>query len=100
MCIYINIMYKSIFKKTLLLCHHLEKDLILGLSKLKAESMESFSLGEEQSGRAAACESCCYKSVLQLLVLPALPIAPLRAAAECVASDARGHLPLPGQAFS
>lgn len=57
--------------------------LVLNSSKLQAEAMESFSLGGEWGGRAGTSESCCCKIILQPLVLPTLPLPPLRAATKC-----------------
>lgn len=45
--------------------------------------MESFGLGGEWGGRAGASESCCYKIILQPLVLPTLSLPLLRAATKC-----------------
>lgn len=55
--------------------------------------MESFSLGGEWGGRAGTSESCCYKIILQPLVLPALPLPPLRAATKCSVRLRTPHAP-------
>lgn len=55
--------------------------------------MESFSLGGEWGGRAGTSESCCYRIILQPLVLPTLPLPPLRAATKCSVRVRAPHAP-------
>lgn len=55
--------------------------------------MESFSPGGEWGGRAGTNESCCYKIILQPLVLPTLPLPPLRAATKCSVRMRAPHAP-------